>query len=73
MNIKTEAMAFRIWAFAKPRAWDCSIHEISDAVGETPQRISAICRTKGWNARLRSSGPFYLDTTYNSDGDRHGA
>jgi hypothetical protein len=71
MNVKTEALAFRIWAFAKPKAWDCTVHEISEVVGETPQRIAAICRTKGWNTRLRSSGPFYLDTPHNYDGDSH--
>jgi hypothetical protein len=67
MNVKTEAVAFRIWAFANPKAWDCSIYEISDAINEAPQRIAAVCRSKNWNSRLRASGPFYLDTKSDFD------
>jgi hypothetical protein len=62
MNVKTEALAFRIWAFAKPKGWDCTIYDIADFVRETPQRIVGVCRVKGWNGRLRSSSPYYLDT-----------
>lgn len=63
MSIQTEALAFRIWAFAKPKDWDCSVHDIADAVGESPQRTAGVCRVKGWTERLRSSGPGYRDIT----------
>ena len=66
MSVKTEALAFRIWAFANPKDWDCTIQEISEAVGETPQRIAGVCRVKSWNQRLRSSGPDYRDTKFDT-------
>ena len=64
MSIQTEALAFRVWAVAKPKDWDCTVQEIAEAVGETPQRIAGICRVKGWTERLRSSGPDYRDTMF---------
>lgn len=67
MNPRTEALAFRIWAFASASNWDCSIHDIATALGETPQRIASVCSKKKWGSRLRSSGPFYLDTKANTE------
>lgn len=64
MNIQTEALAFRIWAFAKPKDWDCSVHDIADVMKESPQRIAGVCRVKGWTERLRSSGPGYRDIKF---------
>lgn len=62
MNIRTEALAYRIWGFANPKQWDCTIHDIAEALRETPQRVSAVCSRKLWSSRLRSASPFYLDT-----------
>jgi hypothetical protein len=62
MTPRTEALAFRIWAIAKPKDWDCTLQELSDATGESVMRVSAICRQKNWNRRLRSSSSYYLDT-----------
>jgi len=67
MNIRTEALAFRIWAFANPKDWDCTIHDIAAELEETPQRIASVCSRKLWIGRLRSSGPFYLDTKVNME------
>jgi hypothetical protein len=69
MNVRTEALAFRIWAFAEPKDWDCSIRDIAEYLKETPQRIAAVCRGKSWVARLRSSGPYYLDTKITNGDD----
>ena len=67
MTPRTEALAFRIWAFAKPKDWDCTIHDIAAALEETPQRVTAVCSRKHWIGRLRSSGPFYLDNKIDLD------
>ncbi len=61
MSAQTEALAYKIWAFANPKDWDCTIHEIADVIGESPQRTAGICRVKGWTERLRSSGPGFRD------------
>lgn len=53
VNPKTEALAFRIWAYASPLGWDCTINEIADELGENRQRVNAVCRLKAWSGRLR--------------------
>lgn len=53
MNPRTEALAYRIWAYARPLGWDCTAHDIADALGEPWQRVSRVCAVKGWGNRLR--------------------
>lgn len=67
MNVKTEALAFKIWAFANPRAWDCSVNEIAAFLSETPARVGTVCSRKGWINRLRSSKSFFLDVIVKKD------
>jgi hypothetical protein len=52
---RTEAMAFRIWAYATPRGWDCTATEIADYLETTPTRVGLVARSKGWANRLRTS------------------
>ncbi len=52
-NPKAEALAFRIWAYAEPLGWNCSILEISEALSVSPQRVSGMCQSKNWLQRLR--------------------
>ena len=66
MSIQTEALAFRIWAFANPKDWNCTVQEIAEAVGETPQRTAGVCRVKNWTGRLRSSGPEYYSAKFDT-------
>lgn len=54
-NPKTEALAFRIWAHASARGWDCTITEIADSLGESKDRVRAIVVHKNWTNRLRVS------------------
>lgn len=61
MTLRTEILAFRIWAFAHPREWDCTLQELADALGESVGRISAVCRDKKWSGRLRGTGAQYND------------
>lgn len=61
MNVTTEALAFRIWAYATPREWNCTAGEIGEALGVSGRTIGQICAVKNWNRRLRQtvwdSGP----------------
>ena len=34
---------------------------------ESPQRIAGVCRVKNWTERLRSSGPAFRDTKYDTN------
>jgi hypothetical protein len=51
---RMEANAFRIWQFANPREWDCSIEEIEAATGIRAQTIGYALAVKGWKGRLRA-------------------
>ena len=48
------ALAFRIWQFCTPLEWDCTLHEIADALDVPLSHIKGIIRRKPeWKARLR--------------------
>ena len=54
-NPRTEAIAFRIWAFAKQLGWDCTLEEVALAIDEDINVVKGILTRKGWHARLRKS------------------
>jgi hypothetical protein len=58
---RTEALAFRIWAYATPRGWDCTATEIADHLETSYRTVSVIARLKGWSSRLRSLGVGEVD------------
>ena len=64
MTPRSEALAYRIWAYAKPREWNVTLAEIADALGESHKRVLAICRIKKWLDRVRVSPNAYsIDKT----------
>lgn len=55
MNAKIEALAYRVWANATPKGWDCLMSDVAEEIGVSPQKVSAICAIKGWANRFRVS------------------
>lgn len=55
-NPKTEALAFRIWAYANRNGWNCTMVEIAEALDESLARVRAIVANKKWTHRLRVCG-----------------
>ena len=53
MNVKFEALAYRIWGSANPRGWDCLMSEVASDIGVSVQMVSATCTVKGWGGRFR--------------------
>lgn len=51
-NPKQKALAFRIWAYAKPRGWNCTIAEIADALDVAIQPVINALRYEGWMPRI---------------------
>jgi hypothetical protein len=47
------ALAYRIWAYAEPKGWDCTAREIAEALGVSRETVGGICQRKGWTQRLR--------------------
>ena len=55
MSPRLEAYAFRIWRFAEPLAWNCTIGEIAEGTGIHGPTIGHVCNVKDWRRRLRTS------------------
>lgn len=55
MSPRTQALAFRIWAYASPKGWDVSAHDIAEALDVEVRRVHYVLAAKGWNARTRST------------------
>ena len=53
MTPRTEAIAYRIWAYCEPRGWDCTLTEIAYELNESVNRIRAVCQQRGWLYRVR--------------------
>lgn len=53
MNVKFEALAYRIWGSANPRGWDCLMSEVASDIGVSVKVVSATCTVKGWGGRFR--------------------
>ena len=53
MNVKFEALAYRIWCSANPRGWDCLMSEVASDIGVSVKVVSATCTVKGWGSRFR--------------------
>ena len=53
MNVKFEALAYRIWCSANPRGWDCLMSEVASDIGVPTRVVSATCTVKGWGGRFR--------------------
>lgn len=50
---EVEALAFRIWQFAKAREWNCSAVEVAEYLEVSTQRVIALCAARGWNRVMR--------------------
>lgn len=52
-NPRAMALAYRIWAHAAPRGWNCTIEDLAEAMDVTVQQVGVILYRKGWAGRLR--------------------
>ncbi len=61
MTPRTQALAYRIWAFATPKGWNVTAYDIAEALEVEVARVHYILAEKGWNARTRNakSEPLY--------------
>ena len=55
MTPRSEAIAFKIWAHCQPLGWNLTNAELADALDLPSARVRAVCQSKGWTTRLRSS------------------
>jgi hypothetical protein len=55
MSPQSMALAYRIWAYASPRGWNVTAHEVADALNVSWQRVNRIAQIKGWQGRFRKA------------------
>lgn len=56
MTPHMEALAYRIWAYATPREWDCSYAEIADGTGISYGMVAHVTFRKRWTHRVPQGG-----------------
>lgn len=54
LSPRSEALAYRIWAYANPLGWDCTLSELSEALDAKFASVRNVVSMKGWIGRLRS-------------------
>jgi hypothetical protein len=59
MSPKAEALAYRIYCYANPKGWDCTMGEVADALGVGVRAISHVAEIKDWSTRFRRAGYGY--------------
>jgi hypothetical protein len=68
MTPRSHAIAYRIWAYAGPLGWNCTIREVADAIGVSFGSVKNIAVSKGWaqnfraNSEAATSRAIFLDT-----------
>jgi hypothetical protein len=53
MTPRAMALAYRIWCYAEPLGWDCTVREIAEALGVGNRAVSHMAEVKGWTNRFR--------------------
>jgi len=51
---RTEALAYRIWAYAAPREWNVTGKDIAEALGLPFGAVGMVLQAKGWHNRTRA-------------------
>jgi hypothetical protein len=71
-NPVSAALAFRIWQYAQPIGWDCTVAEIAAELREPVQRVGRICSARGWNYKLRRPSVIGIGYTGSGSAPGHG-
>lgn len=53
LSPKSEALAYRIWAYCEPRGWNVTVKELAEELGTSRLRVTGLLGLKGWGGRIR--------------------
>jgi hypothetical protein len=56
---KSEALAFRIWAYAHPKEWDVLLTDVAKDLNVSIAQVRWVVTAKRWNSRFRGLSRFY--------------
>lgn len=64
-----EALAFRLWSWARDRGWNCTLLDAAVALDEPVARVARVAQLKGWSGRFRA-GSGCINRCHLLDGPR---
>jgi uncharacterized protein YjcR len=64
ISARTHALRYRIWAYANPKGWDCTIADIADALDVSPNLVRATLQHAGWTQRIRLASQASYERSY---------
>jgi hypothetical protein len=53
LSPKSEALAFRIWAYAEPKGWDVLLADVASDLNVSIAQVRWVVTAKRWNSRFR--------------------
>ncbi len=54
----SEALAFRIWAYAHPKGWDVLLTDVAKDLNVSIAQVRWVVTAKRWNSRFRGLSSF---------------
>ena len=48
-------IAFQIWRHCDPLEWDVTVRDVAESLGISRQKVTAICKMKGWTHRFHKA------------------
>jgi hypothetical protein len=58
LSPKSEALAFRIWAYAEPKGWDVLLADVAKDLNISIAQARWVVTAKRWNSRFRGLNCF---------------
>ena len=58
LSPKSEALAFRIWAYAEPKGWDVLLADVASDLNVDVVRVRWVVGAKQWSGRFRGLSRF---------------
>lgn len=62
-NVKRKTLAYQIYNYCEPRAWDVTALDIAEEFDITHQQVNGILRAEGWSNRIRAGQREYSNSS----------
>ncbi|MFC3628242.1 hypothetical protein ACFOM8_02145 [Paracoccus angustae] len=75
LSPRSQAIAFRAWAWCQTHGWEQTLQEIAEGIDESQQSVSRVFVLKGWMTRVRKMtadyevGAYHVHTRTAGDHD----
>ena len=70
---RTEAIAFRMWAYCEPLGWNCTFGEVAEHLGVNIKSVVSVATMRKWTDRMRGNPePAHYRAVTHGFGPMHG-